>query len=98
MHIQSLLMDNKCQIRGGLQRFLLTVLVDEHADRDAAHVEAVQEILDILVGDRVLWEDLFIFDDALGHGWHHIVVPVSDGDQGVYKSAQERHDHGPAKY
>lgn len=59
---------------------LLTVLVDEHTDRDAAQVEAVQKVLDILVGYQVLGESLFVFYDTLGHGRHDIVVPVSDGD------------------
>lgn len=62
------------------QWMLLTVLVDEHADRDAAHVEAVQKVLNILVGYWIVGEDLFVFNDTLGHSWHYIVVPVSDGD------------------
>lgn len=68
---------------------LLTVLVDEHTDRDAAQVEAVQKVLDILVGYRVLGESLFVFYDTLGHSRHDIVVPVSDCDQGVNKPAEE---------
>lgn len=64
------------------------MLVDEHADRDAAHVEAVQEVLDVLVGYLVLREGLFVFDDALGHSRHHVVVPVSDGHQGVNKPGE----------
>lgn len=66
------------------------MLVDEHPDRDAAHVEAVQEVLDILVGYRVLAEGLFVLNDALGHGWHDIVVSVSDGHQGVNEPVEER--------
>lgn len=59
---------------------LLTVLVDEHANRDAAQVEAVQKVLDILVGHWVVGESLFVFYDTLGHSRHDIVVPVSDGN------------------
>lgn len=69
------------------------MLVDEHADRDAAHVEAVQKVLDILVGYWVLGEGLFVFDDTLGHSRHDIVVPVSDGNQGINKSAEEGRKH-----
>lgn len=65
------------------------MLVDEHADGDAAHVEPVQKVLDILVGHWVLAEGLFVFYDALRHSRHDIVVPVSDGDQGVNKPAEE---------
>ena len=66
----------------------LTVLVDEHAYGDAAHVEAVQEVLDVLAGDRVLSEGVFVLDDALGHGWHHVVVSVPDGLQGLHKPTE----------
>lgn len=59
---------------------LLTVLVDEHANGDAAHVEAVQKVLDVLVSESVLREGLFVLNDTLGHGHHYIVVPVSDGN------------------
>ncbi len=68
---------------------LLTVLVDEHANRDAAHVEAVQKVLDILVGYWVVGESLFVFYDTLGHSRHYIVVPVSDGNQGINKTGEE---------
>lgn len=61
----------------------LTVLVYQHADGDAAKVEAVQEVLDVLVGDRVIPISLLILNHALCHGGDHIVVPVPDGDQGI---------------
>lgn len=69
------------------------MLVDEHADGDAACVEAVQEVLDVLVGDRVLGKSLLVLDDALGHRRNHVVVSVSDGNQGVDKPAEEGHKH-----
>lgn len=59
---------------------LLTVLVDEHPDWDAAQVEAIQKVLDVLVGGHILGEGLFVFYDTLGHGGHHIIVSVSDGN------------------
>lgn len=61
------------------------MLVDQHADRDAAHVEAVEEVLDVLAGDGVLTERVFVFNDPLSHGGHNIVVSVSDGHQGIVK-------------
>lgn len=61
------------------------MLVDEHAYRYTAHVETIQEVLDVLVGDSVLDKGLLILYDALGHGWHYIVVPVPDIYQGVNK-------------
>lgn len=56
------------------------MLVDEHANGDATSVEAVQEVLDVLVGDRVLRKGLLVLYDALGHRWNHVVVPISDGN------------------
>lgn len=69
------------------------MLVDEHADGDATGVEAVQEVLDVLVGHRVLGKSLLVLYDALGHGRNHVVVPVSDGNQGVCKPVEEGHKH-----
>ena len=69
---------------------VLTVLVDEHTDGYSAHVEAVQEVLDVLVGDWILGEGFFVLYDTLGHGWHHIVVPVPDSHQGIHKPAKEK--------
>lgn len=37
------------------------MLVNEHPNRDAAHVEAIQEVLDVLIGDRILGKGLFVF-------------------------------------
>ena len=67
------------------------MLVDEHPDGDAAHVEAIQEVLDVLVGDHVLGKGLFVLQDALSHGGNHVVVSVSDGDQGVDEPGGEGH-------
>lgn len=59
------------------------MLVHEHADGDAAHVEAVQEVLDVLVGDGVHAEGLLVLQDALSHGGHHVVVAVPDVHQSL---------------
>lgn len=65
----------------------LTVLVDEHADGDAAEIESVQEVLDVLVEHGVISISIFVLDHALCHGWHHIVMAVPDGDQGLSEPA-----------
>lgn len=57
------------------------MLVDEHAYGDAAHVEAVQEVLDVLVDHRVHAEGLLVLHHALRHGGHHVVVSVADVHQ-----------------
>lgn len=57
------------------------MLVDEHADRNAAEVEAVQEILDVLVGHWVVAIRVLVLQHTLGHGGHDIIVAVPDGDQ-----------------
>jgi len=59
----------------------LTVLVDEHAERDAIGVEAVKEVLHIAADEGVETKLLFMFDDTLGHGGHHVVVPVTNLNQ-----------------
>lgn len=54
------------------------MLVHEHACGDAAHVEAVQEVLNVLVGDGVHAESLLVLHHPLSHGGHHVVMPVPD--------------------
>lgn len=66
------------------------MLVDEHAYGNAAHVEAVQEVLDVLVGDGVHAEGLLVLHHALRHGGHHVVVPVADVYQRLGEAAGQR--------
>lgn len=66
------------------------MLVDEHAYGNAAHVEAVQEVLDVLVGDGVHAEGLLVLHHALRHGGHHVVVPVTDVHQRLGEAAGQR--------
>lgn len=54
------------------------MLVHEHACGDAAHVEAVQEVLNVLVGDGVHAKSLLVLHHPLSHGGHHVVMPVPD--------------------
>lgn len=68
------------------------MLVHEHACGDAAHVEAVQEVLDVLVGDGVHTESLLVLQHTLSHGRHHVVVPVSDVYESLREAAGEQHD------
>lgn len=56
------------------------MLVDEHSYGDAAGVKAVQEVLDVVVGNGVLLaEAVLVLDHTLSHGGNHLVVAVSDG-------------------
>lgn len=62
------------------------MLVDEHADGDAAGVEAVQEVLDVVVGDGVLLaERVFVLDHSLSHGGNDLIVAVPDGLQDLHE-------------
>lgn len=65
-----------------------TVLVDEHAERDAVGVEAVQEILNVGAGKRVEAELLLVLDHALGHGGNHVVVSVPDLDKDLQEATR----------
>lgn len=62
------------------------MLVHEHSCGDAAHVEAVQEVLNVLVGHGVHAKGLFVLHHTLSHGWHHVVVPITDVLHSLYKS------------
>ena len=62
------------------------MLVDEHADGDAAGVEAIQEVLDVVVSDGVvLAKGVFVLDDSLSHGGDDLIMPVPDGLQYLHK-------------
>ncbi len=58
-----------------------TVLVDEHAERNAVGVEAVKKVLHIAADEGVKTKLLFVFDDTLGHSGHHVIVPVPNLNQ-----------------
>lgn len=68
----------------------LTVLVDEHAERDAIGVKAVQEILDVAADERVEAELLLVLDDPLSHGGNHIVVAVADLNQKLQETKKNK--------
>lgn len=65
------------------------MLVDEHSDGYSAHVEAVQEVLDILIGDWILAEGFLVLKNPLSHGGDHIIVPVPDIHQRGHKPTTE---------
>lgn len=54
------------------------MLVEQHPDGNPAHVETIQEVLNILADHRVCAVRLLVLHHPLGHGGHHVVVPVSD--------------------
>jgi len=59
----------------------LTVLIQQHPNADAVHVEPVEEILDVVLDVR---RDLragitFHLQDSLRHRLHHRRVPISNG-------------------
>lgn len=58
-----------------------TVLVDEHAERNAVGVEAVKKVLYIAADEGVKTKLLFVFDDTLGHSGHHVIVPAPNLNQ-----------------
>lgn len=58
-----------------------TVLVDEHAERNAVGVEAVKKVLYIAADEGVKTKLLFVFDDTLGHSGHHVIVSVPNLNQ-----------------
>ncbi len=66
----------------------LTVLVDEHAERDAIGVEAVEEILDVAADKGVEAKLLLVLNDSLSHGGNHIVVTVTDLNQKLKKTVK----------
>lgn len=63
------------------------MLVDQHAEGDTAGVEAVQEVLGVGADERVEAELLLVLNHTLGHGGHHIIVPIPDLDQDVQEAA-----------
>lgn len=65
------------------------MLVDEHSDGYPTHVQAIEEVLNILVGDWIFTEGLLVLDDTLSHGGHHIVVPVPDVHQCGHKAMRQ---------
>lgn len=57
---------------------LLTVLVEQHPDGYPAHVETIEEILNILADDWVGAVRLLVLHNSLSHGGDDIIVPISD--------------------
>lgn len=70
----------------------LTVLVEQHPDWYPAHVETIQEILNVLADDRVRAVRLLVLHDALSHGGDDIVVSVPDFYHRVCETKQRQKD------
>lgn len=66
------------------------MLVDEHAERDAVGVKAVEEVLDVAADERVEAEPLLVLDDSLSHGGNHVVVAVTDLDQELQETRNRK--------
>lgn len=62
------------------------MLVDEHAERDAIGVEAVEEVLDVAADEEVKAKLLLVLDDSLSHGGNHVIVTVTDLNQQVQET------------
>lgn len=54
------------------------MLVEQHPDGYPAHIETIQEVLNVLADNRVRAVRLLVLHHSLSHGGNHIVVPVSD--------------------
>lgn len=54
------------------------MLVEQHPDGYPAHVETIQEILNILADDWICAISLFVLSKSLGHSGNDIIVPISD--------------------
>lgn len=74
-----------------LQR--LTVLIDEHAERNAVGVKAVQEVLDVAADKGVKAKLFFVLYDSLSHGGNHVVVAVTDLNQKLQKAKHKMEIH-----
>ena len=68
---------------------ILTVLVDEHADADPRHVEAVKEVLDLALRVQIVFTRPILthLHHPLSHGLHHRRVTVADAIQLFRESA-----------
>ena len=66
------------------------VLIDEHPDADAVHVEAVEEVLDVVLGGAVDAGAVLELDDPLGHRLHDVAVAVANVGQGFAETAVNR--------
>ena len=67
------------------------MLVDEHPNGNAGHVEAVEEVLNAVVCLLVHGVGLLQLQHALRHGLHHVRVPVANADQSLAKPAHTHH-------
>lgn len=69
---------------------MLTMLVQQHPDGDAAHEETVQEVLHILAGHRVHAVGLFVLHHPLGHGGDDVIVSVADLNDSICETGDAK--------
>lgn len=69
----------------------LTVLIYQHSNADARHVEPVEKVLNGTLCRRVHLAALVLlhFDHTLGHRLHHIVVPIPNEIQIGHKPERQ---------
>lgn len=60
---------------------ILTVLVDEHPNRNSRHVESIQEVLDAVLRVMINIMRLLKLQYALSHGLYYVRMSVSNFDQ-----------------
>jgi hypothetical protein len=66
----------------------LTVLIDQHTNRNAGHKKSVQKILNAVLSLIVHIVGLLQFQDTLRHRLDDIGMPVSDFYQSLTESAK----------
>ena len=57
------------------------MLIDEHADANAGHVETIKEVMDSMFNRLIDLMRFTQFDDTFGHRWDDIGVSISNYDQ-----------------
>lgn len=72
-----------------MNKILLTVLVNKHAERDAIGIKAIQKILDVAANEGIKAKLLLVFNHSLGHRRNHVIVSVSDFNQNLQKAGRE---------
>lgn len=70
------------------------MLVEQHSDGYPAHVETIQEVLNVLADDRVCAVRLLVLHHPLSHGRDHVVVSVADLYDRICETKSRREKNG----
>ena len=68
----------------------LTVLIDQHANRDSRHEKSVQKVLDIVLRLRIDVVRFFQLKNTLCHRLHDVLVSVPDFNQSLTESIEKK--------